>query len=58
MGCSLMGRIYGNAGTAITQATISSISYKVYEHTTKPLAETATENVTFAVGCPGVMTLV
>lgn len=37
-GCSLMDRVYGNAGIAITQATITSIAYKVYEHTTKDAA--------------------
>lgn len=37
-GCSLMDRVYGNAGAAITQATIANIAYKVYEHTTKELA--------------------
>jgi hypothetical protein len=41
MGAHLMDRVYGNAGTAITQASIGSISYRVYEHDSKIKAETA-----------------
>ncbi len=41
-GCSLMDRVLGNAGAAITQATITSIAYKVYEHDTKDAAVAAT----------------
>lgn len=42
-GAFLMDRVYGNAGTAITQASISSIAYGVYEHASKADAETATD---------------
>ncbi len=47
-GCSLMDRVYGNAGTAITQATISIIAYKVYEHSSKEDAIAAVDGTLVA----------
>lgn len=38
-GISLMARVYGHAATAITQATISTITYTVTEHATQEDAE-------------------
>lgn len=40
-GVSLMDRIQGNGGTNITQASITSIAYKVYECTSMQKAEAA-----------------
>lgn len=37
-GISLMDRVQGNGGTNITQAAITSISYSVYEYTSKDAA--------------------
>lgn len=49
-GISLMDRVYGNAGTAITQATITAISYKVYSHTSKDKAVDAEDGTLIASG--------
>jgi hypothetical protein len=40
-GVSLMDRVQGNAGTNITQASISTISYSVYRYATRDDAEAA-----------------
>jgi hypothetical protein len=49
-GVTLMDRIYGNAGTAITQATISSIAFKCYEHATKDKAVDAEDGTLITSG--------
>jgi len=48
-GFSLMARIYGQAATAITQATISSIALKVYEVSSSTSVATATPVVATCV---------
>ncbi len=49
-GATLMDRILGNAGTAITQATISAIALKVYECTSKENAINAVGDEVSGVG--------
>lgn len=48
-GASLMARVLGNAGTAITQASLSSISYKVFDlHGDTPTTATQTGTLTIS----------
>ncbi len=48
-GFSLMARIYGQAATAITQATISSIALRVYDVSSSTVVATATPVVASTV---------
>ena len=48
-GATIMARIYGNAGTAITQASLSAIVCKVYDLTDNTLIATRTLTISAVV---------